>query len=195
MANANQISGEILKIESRGEAGLRTVGTAVAASLLVAICSHLSLPLFFTPVPLTLQPFAVILIGLMLNPATAFAALMMYLIEGASGLPVFTPQGLGGMHQLFGLTGGYLLSYPFAAAATSWVKQRMTKNFSNLALSATAGNIIILMGGALWLMACTHAALKPVLAQTVVPFLPGDALKIVAAAGIATGLTRIRKQA
>ena len=90
---------------------------AVAATAFVALCAHVSIPVFFTPVPFTLQPFAVILVGLLLGPAGAFAAMMLYLAEGAMGLPVFTPQGAGGVAQLLGPTAGFLFSYPLAAAA------------------------------------------------------------------------------
>src|SRR5277367_1653846 len=88
----------------------------VAATALVAACAHVSLPLPFTPVPLTLQTFAVILVGMVLGPAAGFSAMVLYLAEGASGLPVFSPHGLGGIAQLAGPTGGYLASYPLAAA-------------------------------------------------------------------------------
>src|ERR1700679_947944 len=87
-------------------------------SLFVCVVAHLSIPLWFTPVPITLQPIAVRLLGLLLSPPPAAAALVLYLIEGAAGLPVFTPHGPGGLLQLLGPTGGYLLSYPFAAAST-----------------------------------------------------------------------------
>src|SRR5450755_1409628 len=84
----------------------------VAATGLVAIAAHVSVPLFFTPVPLTLQTLAVLFLGLLMGPRWAFATTALYLVEGAVGLPVFSPVGPGGVLQLFGLTGGYLLSYP-----------------------------------------------------------------------------------
>src|SRR5215813_1907044 len=85
---------------SRAYLSIRWAVSMVMGSALVAVCAHVSVPLFFTPVPMTLQPFAVLLLGLLLDPATAFATLTLYLVEGASGLPVFTPQGPGGMPQL-----------------------------------------------------------------------------------------------
>src|ERR1700692_1825792 len=88
---------------------------AVSASALVALCAHISLPLPFTPVPLTLGNFAVLLVGMMLGPVVGFSPMVLYLAEGAAGLPVFTPQGPGGIAQLLGLSAGYLLSYPLAA--------------------------------------------------------------------------------
>ena len=72
-------------------AGLRILFVMLAGSAFVAVCAHIALPLAFTPVPLTLQPFAVLLLGLLLRPRVAAATLTAYLLEGASGLPVFTP--------------------------------------------------------------------------------------------------------
>jgi len=93
----------------------------VGASLLVALCARVTLPLPFTPVPLTLQNFAVLLVGLTLGPRRAFAAMVLYLIEGASGLPVFNPLGPGGIAQIIGPTGGYLMAYPFVAALAGFL--------------------------------------------------------------------------
>lgn len=177
---------------SRASSILRTGGAIVAGSLLVALGSHVSVPLFFTPVPMTLQPFAVLLLGLFMEPAAAFAALALFLIEGAAGLPVFTPQGLGGTLQLFGPTGGYLLSYPFAAALIGFLYQRF-RNFPMALVSAAAGNILILSMGTLWLAAATHQSIAQTLSISAVPFLAGDALKVIVAAGLVTGWMRIRK--
>ena len=79
---------------------LGQVTLSVAATGLLAICAHISLPLPFTAVPLTLQTFAVILIGMVLGPVAGFSSMILYLAEGAAGLPVFSPHGLGGVAQL-----------------------------------------------------------------------------------------------
>src|ERR1700748_2921876 len=112
---------------TRVDSPVRWVAAVVAGSALVALCAHISVPLFFTPVPMTLQPFAVLLLGLLLDPAVAFSALALYLVEGASGLPVFTPQGPGGLLQLMGPTGGYLMSYPFVAGLVSFLYRRFSR--------------------------------------------------------------------
>jgi biotin transport system substrate-specific component len=174
---------------------LRKAGIALAGSALVAVCAHVALPLYFTPVPLTLQTLAVLLIGLLLSPRLAAATLVAYLIEGALGLPVFAPSPLGvsGLAHLFGPTGGYLLACPLAAALASFLYRRSHRGFLAAALSAAAGSLIILALGALWLAIFTHAPMRNVLTLTVIPFLPGDALKIVAAAALATGFARLRR--
>ncbi len=109
---------------------LRSAGVVLAGSALIAVCAHVSIPLWFTPVPVTLQPFAVLLLGLLLSPRLAFGATAAYLAEGAAGLPVFTPHGLGGLAQLLGPTGGYLLSYPVVAPMISAVWRRGVGSFS-----------------------------------------------------------------
>ncbi len=173
---------------------LRRPLAIVLGSLFVAACAHVSVPLRFTPVPVTLQTFAVLLIALVLSPADAAGALLLYLGEGAAGLPVFSPQTPLGFLHLLGPTGGYLLSYPFAAALTSWLRRRFAASgFGPSLFSAAIGSAIILLSGAVWLGALTHASASAVLTLSVLPFLPGDILKVVAAAGAATGLRRFRR--
>jgi biotin transport system substrate-specific component len=177
-------------------AWLRATGIVLGGSALVAVSARASVPLYFTPVPLSLAPFAVLLLGLLLTPRLAGATLGAYLAEGAIGLPVFAPSPLapGGLAHLFGPTGGYLLAFPFAAALTSFLWRRAEHGFSAALMSATAGNLTILAGGGIWLALLTHATAQSILALAVVPFLPGDALKIAAAAALATGFERLRRR-
>ncbi len=174
--------------------GLRAGGIMLAGSALVAVCAHVSIPLWFTPVPVTLQPFAVLVIGLLLEPQLALATMVAYLAEGAAGLPVFTPLGPGGLLQLFGPTGGYLLSYPVVAPIVSSFWRRGNRSFSRGLLVAGVGSLVTLAMGAVWLGILTHAAPLVVLNHAVLPFLPGDALKVCAAAGIAAGAARLNKR-
>jgi biotin transport system substrate-specific component len=180
--------------------GLRTAGIVVAGSALIAACSHIALPLWFTPVPLTLQPFAVVLLGLLLSPRMAAATMGGYLLEGAIGLPVFAP-GLvfgTGMAHLLGPTGGYLMSYPAAATLIAYLFRHSKRGFSAALWSAGLGNAAILLCGFAWLTIWTHgtgsiSSLKAAFVMAVLPFLPGDALKVVAAAAIAKGFQRARR--
>jgi biotin transport system substrate-specific component len=173
---------------------VRQTGIVVAATALVAICAHISIPLGFTPVPITLQPFAVLLLGLLLAPGISFAALSLYLLEGAAGLPVFSPHGLGGVAQLFGPTGGYLLAAPFAAALAGLIYRngRNSRNSRNgkrtflFALAGAAvGDIVLLAIGALWLGMLANTSLSTLMSVSVVPFLASDAVKVIAAAACA----------
>src|SRR6266581_3428914 len=97
-----------------------TLRRALAVALctaLVAAAAQVAVPLPGTPVPMTLQPLAVLLVGGMLGPGLGAASLILYLVLGALGLPVFTPYGAPGIARLVGPTGGYLLAYPVAAFA------------------------------------------------------------------------------
>jgi biotin transport system substrate-specific component len=158
-----------------------TVIAVVFATALVAICAHIAMPLGFTPIPVTMQTFAVLLLGLLFTPGAAFACLALYLIEGALGLPVFSPHGPGGIAQLLGPSGGYLLSYPLAAALASLLYRRGQRRFVAAFAAAGLASILILAVGATWLGLLSHLRFSLVFAQSIAPFLPGDAVKVVAA--------------
>lgn len=173
---------------------LRPIGIGVGGTLLAAICAHLSIPLSLTPVPLSLAPFAVLLLGLVLSPRMAASVFVAYLAEGAAGLPVFAPSASAptGLAHLLGPTGGYLMAYPLAAALISWMWRRTRRSFTSALLCAAAGDLAILACGGLWLSILPHGAAAPAIA--ILPFLPGDALKVAAAAGIAVASIRLRRQ-
>ena len=183
--------------EVRVPPALRTSGIVLGGTLLAAICAHIVLPLYFTPVPLSLQPLAVLLLGLLLSPRLAGATMAVYLAEGAMGLPVFAPgtEAFGGLAHLFGPTGGYLLAYPAAAILVSYVWRRTGRGFGKALFAAAAGDLLILTCGALWLAVWTHATAPSALLMAVLPFLPGDALKVAVAAGMAAGFVRVRRSA
>ena len=179
----------------RAPAWLRGAGIVLAGSAFAAICAHVTLPLFFTPVPLSLAPLAVLVLGLLLSPRMAAGTFAAYLAEGALGLPVFSPSpASGGLAHLFGPTGGYLLAYPLAAALISFLYRRMGRGYVPAFAAAAIGDLLILTCGALWLAALTHIAVMQATALAVLPFLAGDALKIAAAAGIASGAARLRRR-
>lgn len=195
----NPITAASPAIAPRSRTWLRNVGLAVSGSLLVAVAAHISVPLFFTPVPFTMQTLAVLGLGLLLGPSVAFSAMMLYLLEGVSGLPVFSPVGPGGIAQILGPDGGYLMSYPLAAFAAGSLYRRarhsrLVSSFAAAIASAAIGDALILGAGAIWLAALTHLAPAKIAALAVLPFLPGDALKVIAAAAIVTGIARVRKQ-
>ncbi len=156
------------------------------ASLFVALCARLSLPLPFTPVPLTLGNLAVVLAGLALGSRRGLAALLLYLAEGAAGLPFFA-GGPGGAAYLFGPTGGYLLAYPAAAFLAGWLWERAPRNFGRAALAAVAGDVALFAGGLAWLMGLTHS-LPQAAAFGLYPFVFAEVIKIMTAAGVATRL-------
>ena len=169
---------------------------AIAASAFVALCARLTVPLWFTPVPLTFQNFAVILVGLALGPVTGCAAMLLYLAEGAIGIPVFNPHGLGGVAQLLGPTGGYLFSYPLAAAAAGYVTRIIPASVSRFVAALAGGvaaSLFIFTMGAGWLAWSHHLGASAAFMLGVAPFLPGEVVKITAAAGIWNTLRRWRR--
>ncbi len=173
---------------------LRSAGIVLVGSLLLAICAHVSVPLGFTPVPLSLQPFGVLLLGLLLSPRIAVTTLVAYLAEGAVGLPVFAPTAIGGMAHLLGPTGGYLMAYPVSAGLISFLWRRKGRGFSMALFSAALADLLILASGAAWLAVGTHAMRWPAISAGMLTFVPGDALKVAVAAGIAAGWQSTRRQ-
>jgi biotin transport system substrate-specific component len=159
----------------------KTAIAVVLATALVAICAHIAMPVGFTPIPVTMQTFAVLLLGLLFSPGAAFACLALYLVEGAFGLPVFSPHGPGGIAQLLGPSGGYLLSYPFAAALASLLYRRGRRRFVDAIAAAGLASVLILAAGASWLGLLGHLRFSVIFAQSIAPFLFGDAVKVVAA--------------
>ena len=168
------------------------IAVVVGASLFVALCARVTLPLPFTPVPLTLQNFGVLLVGLTLGSRRGFAALALYLVEGAVGMPVFNPAGLGGVAQLFGLTGGYLLAYPFVAALAGWIMERGRKTFARAAVAGLLAEFVLFAGGISWLVVVTHSFAQAILFG-LYWFVFSELIKIMSAAGIAACWYRTHK--
>jgi biotin transport system substrate-specific component len=174
----------------------RVTLSVIAGSALLALSAHVAVPLWFTPVPFTLQPMAVLLLGLLLNPAVAFATLAAYLLEGAAGLPVFAPVTLSSGFALLGPSAGFLWAYPFAVVLVSKLyRSGRARTFTWASISAAAGALVYFSGGAAWFAVTLHQSIGISLKMTVWPFIAGDALKVVLAATIVTGLYRLRNRA
>jgi biotin transport system substrate-specific component len=162
----------------------RQIALIVGASLFVALCARVAVPLPFTPVPLTLQNFGVLLIGLILGSRRGFAALALYLAEGAAGLPVFSPTGRGGIAQLLGPTGGFLLAYPIVAALAGWIMEHSRRVFSRAVVAALSADSVLFAGGLTWLFVLTHSATQA-LRFGLYWFIFAEVIKIMMAAAIA----------
>jgi biotin transport system substrate-specific component len=162
---------------------LTTIGIIGFAAALAA-ASQVSIPLPFTPVPLTLQPMLVILAGMMLGPVAGAASMVFYLAIGASGAPVFTPLGAPGVLRFLGPTGGYLIAYPAAA----WVAGTLTRRASSLSgrwLAGVAGIAVIYLGGVAQLSLLNGSVVRAV-EMGVTPFAALDLVKAWIAAAIVT---------
>ena len=160
----------------------KQVLVVTGASLVIALCARLYVPIPFTPVPLTLGNLAILLAGLMLGSRRGAAAVVVYLTAGAAGLPFFS--GGSGVAQLFGVTGGYLLAYPAAAYLTGWLWERSPRTFARAALAAVAGEVVLFAGGIGWLLLVTHS-LPQAAAFGLYPFVFAEIAKVTAAAGAA----------
>src|SRR5437667_1877229 len=155
---------------------LRRAGAIILGAALVAVAAQVSIPLPGTPVPLTLQPLAVLLVGGLLGPALGAASMILYLALGAAGLPVFTPYGLPGLPRLPGPTGGYLLAYPVAAFAVGRLGGD-GRRWGRLALGLLTGLALIHLGGLAQLLILTGSAAGALRLGTL-PFVIGDLLKL-----------------
>lgn len=167
----------------------KQAAVVVGASLFVALCARVTVPLPFTPVPLTLQNFGVLIVALMLGSRRGFAALALYLVEGAFGLPVFNPAGAGGIAQILGPTGGFLMAYPFVAFVAGWIYERSQRNFSWAAFSGMAAEFALFIGGLTWLAVLTHSVSAAV-KYGLYWFVFAEIIKVLMAAGVASRWNR-----
>lgn len=147
----------------------------LCASLFIGLCAQIKIPLYFTPVPLTGQTFAVILIATTLSRRKAVFTTILYLMEGSLGLPVWA-GGACGFHHIYGPTGGYLLSYPLQAFLISFfVEKQKTIHFLKTMAVIIASCCIQMSIGTLWLshfVGSAHA-----LTMGFYPFMPGEIFK------------------
>lgn len=171
---------------SRSMEWAKQAGIVIAASLFVAVCARVTVPLPLNPVPLTMQNFGVLAVGLMLGSRRGFAALTLYLAEGAMGLPVFSPSILGGgIAQLLGPTGGFLMAYPLVAFVAGWIYEKSSRNFAWAALSSTAAEFVLFAGGLSWLALQTHS-IALAIRLGLYWFIFAEVIKVLMAAGAAT---------
>ncbi|MBR4162940.1 MAG: biotin transporter BioY [Solobacterium sp.] len=154
--------------------------TGVMAALL-AVVAPLAIPLS-TEVPISLATLAVMLNGALLGKKMGTLSVMIYIILGMIGIPVFAGYSAGA-GVVFGMTGGYILGYLPLAYFTGWVYEQCRsakgyKQYAGLAAGMLTGNAILYFIGTIWFMKFTGMELMPSLAACVFPFLPGDFLKM-----------------
>ena len=157
---ATQVIGQRTRSIGKGTEYAKQAAIVIAASLFVALCARVTVPLLpLTPVPLTLQNFGVLAVGLLLGSRRGFAALALYLIEGALGFPVFSPSiSLGvGVLRILGPTGGFLMAYPLVAFIAGYIYEHSSRRFAWAALSAVAAEVVLFAGGLSWLAVLTHS--------------------------------------
>ena len=183
----------ILGTHDRVLDGVGQVAIVIGASLFVALCARIALPLPFTPVPLTLQNFGVLMVGLTLGSRRGFLAMVLYIAEGLAGMPVFSPTGPGGVLQLLGPTGGFLLAYPFVAGIAGWVfEEKSGKTFASAAIACVLAELYLFAGGLSWLAILTHSFAQAI-RFGLYWFVFAEVIKIMSAAGLASGWQRFHR--
>jgi len=177
-----------------------------AANILLVLCAHIVIPLPWTPVPITGQTFGVLLVAVLLGARRGAITLILYLLEGAAGLPVFQPLGLPGLARFAGPTAGYLFSYPVAAFVTGWLVERGAKlrdsraggsRFAGFSLlgALISGEVIIFACGCAWLALILRMGSAVALSQGALPFVPGEIIKVALIVVAAGGLQLARREA
>jgi biotin transport system substrate-specific component len=163
-------------------------GAILLGSLFLAICSWISVPM--VPVPVTMQTFGFLVLGAMCGWRLAFSASLVYLVEGALGLPVFA-GGAAGAHHLLGPTGGYLISFPLAAAFIGYLAEKgWTVGLLRSIGVMLLGHGFILTIGTAYL--ATKIGMDLALAVGFAPFIVGSILKSALASSIIAVVRRHR---
>lgn len=170
----------------------RTKDMTMIAVMAALICVAGPLSIFIGPIPLTLSNFAVYLAAAVLGSRRGTLAVALYLLIGLIGMPVFSGF-TGGLQKLVGVTGGYLIGYlPGAWIGGLAVKPGQTRPDKKwlLPLCLALGTLVIYILGTVWFVLQTGNTVLSALSLCVVPFLPGDAIKIVAATLLAWPIRR-----
>ena len=186
---ATEVLGRQARPQSLSREWTKQAAIVISASLFVAVCAHVSVPLPFTPIPLTLSNFAVLAVGLTLGSRRGFAALALYLMEGAMGLPVFSASPLGGgIAQILGPTGGFLMAYPCVAFIAGWLYERTSQNsarsFGWAALSSIVAELFLFACGLSWLAILTHS-IALAIRYGLYWFVFAEVIKVLMASGLA----------
>jgi biotin transport system substrate-specific component len=165
----------------RASSWLRDLVLIFTGSLLLAVLAQVTFPLPFTPIPLTGQTFGVLLIGAVLGSQRGLASLLLYVVEGALGLPFFA-GGASGWHVLVGATAGYLVGFVVAAYVIGLLAERgLDRAVRTSFLPFLIGTLIIYLFGVTWLAFLLGSFSKAIFVG-LLPFLIGDVIKLVLAA-------------
>lgn len=192
-------------IGDRRESRQATLAIRAAAvlfmTLLTAGAAQVSFSIPFTAIPFTMQPMVVLIAGMALGPRLGMASQLLYLAAGMAGLPVFAVSATlpMGAARLLGPSGGYLLSYPFAAFVTGWLASKgFDRRYWTSLLAMAAGLVVIYTCGVTWLGLLSSSIVgqpavgfTAALAAGFYPFVAADLMKIALAAGLMPGIWKI----
>jgi biotin transport system substrate-specific component len=182
-------------VSSRADLSIPIRAAAVVfVAVLTAVAAQISIPLPFTPVPLTLQPMVVLVGGAALGARLGMASQVLYLLAGVAGLPVFATSAVlpQGFLRLLGPTGGFLMAYPFAAFVAGWLSERgFDRRYFTSVMAMAAGLAIVFAFGIAWFAffaAPTPVGLSQALQLALYPFIVVDVIKILLAATVLPAL-------
>jgi biotin transport system substrate-specific component len=181
------------RVDSRGWQRAERAAAVLFVTALTAAAAQVSMPLPFTPVPFTFQPMVVLLGGAALGARLGMTSQILYLALGIAGLPVFAASATlpPGAARLLGPTGGYLMSYPFAAFVAGYLAERgFDRRYITAVIAMAAGLAVVFVCGVVWLAFVVHPSrgLGGALAAGFFPFVVPDLLKLLVAAGVMPGL-------
>lgn len=169
-----------------------SIFAVIVASAFVALSAQAYMELRVGPVPITGQTFSVLLVGATLGSRLGGAAVLLYLVEGIAGMPVFSGGNAGWAYFSGGATGGYLVGFVLGAYVTGWLCERgWDRHVLLTALAMVAGNVAIYICGAVRL--ADFVGWSHVWAAGVQPFLAGAAAKIALASGVLPGAWKVRE--
>ena len=187
------MAGEYESVELVGDRTVQYFAVAVVVAALTGAFAQVAVPYPLSPAPFTLQTMGVYLAGLLLGPLWGGLALLLYVLVGAAGAPVFANFGAG-FGIIAGPTGGFLLSFPLAAAVIGAITHRQVtpKRLDTVSIplqvfALLAGLVVIYAGGSLWLAFVTDQTLLTSVIQNGVVFIPGDILKAAVVMSLVTG--------
>jgi biotin transport system substrate-specific component len=162
-----------------------------AGTGVVAAAAQISVPLPFTPVPVTGQTFAVLVVGTALGTIRGTASLAFYLLLGAAGAPIYAGHS-SGWSVVSSASGGYIVGFVLAAALAGFLaERRWDRQFSSAVAAMLTGNVVIYLVGLPWLAIVLNADLNRTLEYGLYPFVPGDLLKLYLAAAVLPGAWRV----
>jgi biotin transport system substrate-specific component len=167
---------------------VRSIALVVGGAVFVGLTAQVAIPLPFTPVPLTLQTFSVLLVGAALGSVRGAASMALYLLAGVAGVPWFANQQSGWAFASFGYIVGFV--------AAAWLVGRLAERGADRRVVPTIGmmalgNVVIYVFGVAGLMLLADLPLSTALAKGVLPFLIGDVIKILLAAGLLPGTWKL----
>jgi biotin transport system substrate-specific component len=167
------------RVDLRTDAAVVTLGAA-----LIAVSAQVSIPLPVTPVPITGQTFAVLLVGASLGTVRGGSSALLYVLLGIAGAPIYA-DGAYGWAEITGASGGYLVGFVLAAALTGHLaERRWDRRFSSAIGAILTGNLVIFLVGLIWLAVVLDTSLEKALEYGLYPFIPGEILKLYLAAAL-----------